>query len=140
MVKKVKDKGATKRLIGHADFAKALGAQETDVEINTQLDPFSLSSLRQFLAGRLRSTGGRPRLEGTLKKRNKVPFFSEDWEILEMISKYYGEKEGLRVSSGQIASALIHTFISKIDTSSMKLKPCGATFKKDKDDKYLIAK
>jgi hypothetical protein len=71
---------------------------------------------------RLRSTGGRPRLEGTSEKRNKIPLFSEDWEKLEELAKYYRETEGINVSSGQIASALIHSEISKIDTWKIKLK------------------
>ncbi len=70
----------------------------------------------------LRSTGGRPRLEGTGKKRNKVPIFTEDWEKLEELAEYYRETEGINVSSGQIASALIHAGISKIDTSKIKVK------------------
>lgn len=122
MAKTIKDKGLTKRLINPKAIAKALGAEETKVTIGTRRGPISLFSLRQFLIDRLRSTGGRPRLEGTRKKRNKIPLFSEDWEKLEELAKYYRETEGLSVSSGQIASALIHAEISKIATSKIKLK------------------
>lgn len=122
MAKLIKDKGPTKRLINPKAIAKALGAEETKFEIGTRRGPISLFSLRQFLMDRLRSTGGRPGLEGTRKKRNKIPLFNEDWEKLEELAKYYRETEGLSVSSGQIASALIHAEISKIDTSKLRLK------------------
>ncbi|MGD1075584.1 MAG: hypothetical protein ABR903_05845 [Thermodesulfovibrionales bacterium] len=122
MAKTIKDKGSTKRLINPAAIMKTLGAEEAKGEIGMGRGPISLFSLRQFLVDRLRSTGGRPGLEGTRKKRNKIPLFSEDWEKLEELAKYYKETEGLNVSSGQIASALIHAEISKIDTSKIKMK------------------
>jgi len=122
MTRTVKDRGPTKRRVNPNTIARALGAEETKVEIATRQGPLSLLSLRQFLVNRLRSTGGRPRLEGTREKRNKIPLFSEDWEKLEELAKYYRETEGINVSSGQIASALIHAEISKIDTWKIKLK------------------
>jgi len=122
MAKTIKDKSPTKRLVDLKAIAKALGAEETKVEIETRRGPISLFSLRQFLVDRLRSSGGRPKLEGTTQKRNKIPLFSEDWKKLEVIAKYYREKEGINVSSGQIASVLIHAEVSKIDISKMKEK------------------
>lgn len=122
MPKTIKDKSPTKRLVNPKAIAKALGAEETKVKIDARRGPISLFSLRQFLVDRLRSTGGRPKLEGTTQKRNKIPLFSEDWEKLEEIAKYYREKEGINVSSGQIASVLIHAEVSKIDTSKLKEK------------------
>ena len=56
---------------------------------------------------------------GTTKRRNKIPLFDKDWVKLEKIAKYYKEKQGVNVSPGPIASALIHTDISKIDISKM---------------------
>jgi hypothetical protein len=122
MAKTIKDKGPTKRLVDPKTIAGALGAEEAQVVLETKRGPISLFSLRQFLVDRLHSTGGRPKLEGTRQKRNKIPLFNEDWEKLEELSKYYREKEGINVSSGQIASALIHAEISKIDTSKIKVK------------------
>jgi hypothetical protein len=127
MARTIKDKGPTKRRVNPKAIAKALGAEETKVEMGTRRGPISLFSLRQFLVDRLRSTGGRPRLEGTGKKRNKIPLFSEDWAKLEELAKYYRETEGINVSPGQIASALIHAKISKIDTSKIKLKSQSAS-------------
>jgi len=122
MVRTIKDRGPTKRRVNSNTIARALGAEETKVEITTRRGPISLFSLRQFLVDRLRSTGGRPRLEGTGGKRNKIPLFTEDWEKLEELAKYYRETEGINVSSGQIASALIHAEISRIDTSKIKVR------------------
>lgn len=122
MTRAIKDKGTTKRLLKPKAIAKALSAEDVKVRVDTRRGPVSLFYLRQFLVQNLRSTGGRPRLEGTGKKRNKVPLFTEDWEKLEELAKYYRETEGINVSSGQIASALIHAELSKIDTSKIKVK------------------
>ena len=122
MVRTIKDKGPAKRLISHKAVAESLGAEDVKLKIDRRRGPISLFSLRQFLAGRLHSTGGRPKIEGTGRKRNKIPLFSEDWEKLEALAKYYREEEGIKVSSGQIASVLIHAEISRIDTSKIKLK------------------
>jgi len=114
MIKLIKNTGQTQREIDSKSVAKTLGAERVGIKIDTKQGPGSLFSLRQFLIKRLRSSGGRPALLGTTKKRNKIPLFDEDWVKLEKIAKYYKEKEGISVSPGQIASALIHTDISKM--------------------------
>lgn len=116
MVKKIKDTGQAQRRISPKIIAKTLGTEEVEVKIDTKQSPISLFSLRQFLVARLRSTGGRPALVGIDKKRrNKIPLFDEDWQKLEALASYCKEKEGIKVSPGQIASALIHTNMAKID-------------------------
>jgi len=123
----IKDTGKTQRRINPKLVAKALGAEDIWVEIDTRQGPISLLTLRQFLLGKLSSTGGRPRLQGTRKARSKISFFAEDWEKIEMLSKYYREEEGINVTSSQIASALIHAEVSKIDTSKIKFKTHSAS-------------
>ncbi len=127
MKKIIKESGPTQRPINSKLVAKALSAEDTGIQIDTKRGPISLFSLRRFLVDRLYSTGGRPKLKGTRKVRNKISFFDEDWEKLKAIAGYYKEKEGINVSSSQIASALIHAEISKIDTSKIKLKSRSAS-------------
>ena len=116
MGKKIKDTGRTQRRISHKVISKTLGAEEVEIKVDTKQSPISLFSLRQFLVDRLRSTGGRPALVGIDKKRrNKIPLFDEDWQKLEALATYCKEKEGIKVSPGQIASVLIHTDMAKID-------------------------
>lgn len=122
MARKIRDTGKTQRRVSPEIVAKALGAEDTGIEIDTSKGPISLFTLRQFLLGKLSSTGGRPRLQGTRKTRSKISFFDEDWEKIEMLSKYYREEEGINVTSSQIAAALIHAEMSKIDTSKIKFK------------------
>ena len=119
MAKIIKNTGPTQRQIDTKVVAKVLDAEKVGIKIDTRQGPISLFSLRQFLIDRLRSRGGRPALVGTTKRRNKIPLFPEDWVKLEKIAKYYKEKEGINVSPGQIASALIHTDISKIGISKI---------------------
>ncbi|MCG2711202.1 MAG: hypothetical protein L6420_06900 [Elusimicrobia bacterium] len=111
--KLIKVIGPTQKLVKPDVVAKALGAEKVGIKIDTKQGPISLFSLRQFFIGRLRSTGGRPALAGTVKKRNKIPLFPEDWIKLKKMSEYFKRKDGINVSPGQIASALIHRDISK---------------------------
>ncbi|MBL7130290.1 MAG: hypothetical protein ISS45_02630 [Candidatus Omnitrophica bacterium] len=117
MAKTIKNTGPTQKQIDAKVIARTLGAERVGIRIDTRQGPISLFSLRQFLVNRLRSSGGRPALAGTTERRNKIPLFDEDWVKLKKIAKYYKEKEGINVSPGQIASALIHTDISKIEIS-----------------------
>ena len=123
MIKIIKNTGPAQRQIDTKAVTKALGAEKIGIKIDTKQGPISLFSLRQFLISRLRSSGGRPALVGTTKKRNKIPLFDEDWVKLEKIATYYKKKNGINVSPGQIASALIHADISKVDTSKIKRMP-----------------
>jgi len=122
MAKIFKDIAKTKRKINPEVIAKALGAEKVGTKIDTRRGPISLFFLRQFLVNQLRSTGGRPTLRGTRKKRNKISLATDDWEKLDKIAKYFKEKEGINVSSGQIASLLIHVEVSKINTSKIEKK------------------
>ncbi len=122
MAKIIKDIGRTKRKIDAKVIAEALGAEEVETKIDTRQGPISLFFLRQFLVSQLHSTGGRPTLRGTRKKRNKISLTTTDWSKLSEIAKYFKEKEGIKVSSGQIAALLIHNGISKIDLSKTKKK------------------
>jgi hypothetical protein len=98
MARTIKDKGPTVRLVNPSALAKALGADEINVEIDSGQGPISLFALRRFLADRLRCTVGRPGLKGTTNNSNNIHLFEE-------LARYYRETEGLNVSSGQIASA-----------------------------------
>jgi hypothetical protein len=121
MARIIKNIGPTQRQVNFKVAAKELGAEAVGVTIDTRQGPISLFALRQFLVERLRSSGGRPALlaDGQ-KRRNKIPLSDEDWIKLEIIAKYYQQKEGINVSPGQIASALIHTHVSGIDTSKIE--------------------
>jgi len=121
MARIIKNVGPTQRQVNFEVAAEELGAEKVGLKIDTRQGPISLFELRQFLIEHLCSSGGRPALVGALKKRrNKIPLFDEDWIKLEIIAKYYQQKEGINVSPGQIASALVHTHVSGIDTSKIE--------------------
>ena len=122
-MKRFIDNGQRQKLIDHKLVVNALGAEDTGVKIDTRQSPISLFALRQFIMDRLLSTGGRPKLKGTSKKRDKISFFDEDRQKLKAIAEYYKEAEGIKVSLSQIASALIHAALSKIDIPKIKSKP-----------------
>ena len=118
----IKDISSSKRRIDPKEFSEALGAVEVGAGIDSKRGPVSLFFLRRFIVERLRSTGGRPKLAGTSSRRNKIPLFEEDWAKLEEIARYVNEEEGVNVSSGQIASALIHAQISKLHIKKARPK------------------
>lgn len=126
MRKTIQDKSTTMRAVSPARMAKALGAVPTGIEIDARQGPVSLFTLRQFLADSLYSNGGRPSLKGTRKVRSKISFFNEDWEKLKQLSEYYRKVDGIRVTSSQIAAALLHAQISGVNTPKTKVKSKSA--------------
>jgi hypothetical protein len=115
MAKLIKDISKTQRKINDSLIEQALGAKKIGIKIDTQKAPISLFTLRQFLIDRLISSGGRPSLRGVAKKRNKIPLLEDDWNKLKSMAEYYKKKDGISVSPGQLASAIVHSFISNID-------------------------
>ena len=122
MRKKIKDTGKTQRIISPGRVSKALSAEDTGVRTDTSRGPISLFSLRQVLVDQLRSTGGRPGLEGTGDKRNKIPTIDGDWEKLKEIARYYKENEKRAISPGQIAAVVLHLGVSRIDPLFVRTK------------------
>jgi len=122
MRKKIKDTGKTQRVVSFDRVSKALGAEDMGVRIDTSRGPISLFSLRQVLVDQLRSTGGRPGLEGTGDTRNKIPTIKGDWKKLKEIARYYGKNEKRAISPGQIAAVVLHMGILKIETGTIRTK------------------
>lgn len=104
--KRLRDTGARERRVEPADLAKALGAEPVG---NVEAPPiFSMAGLYRELAERLRSTGGRPALEGATR-RQKIPLTDADWNELERLS------QRLSATPGQIASVLLHQILATLD-------------------------
>ena len=120
MVKSINDTSKTQRKISTEFIGKTLGAKKIEIKIDTRESPISLFALRQFLIDRLASSGGRPKLEGSSKKRNKIPLLEDDWNKLKSMAEYYKKKDGINVSPGQIASAIVHSFICGVDITMQK--------------------
>jgi hypothetical protein len=72
----------------------------------------ALFALRDELARRIRSTGGRPCLDGT-ERRQKIPLSEEDWTALAELAAGLSDKE-LRPTAGQVASVLLHHALEDI--------------------------
>lgn len=104
--KRVRDRGARERRMEPADLGKALGAQPVG-DVESRALP-SVSGLYRELSERLRSTGGRPGLEGATR-RQKIPLTDADWSELERLSRE------LDVAPGQVASVLLHQVLSSLD-------------------------
>ncbi|MCK4762958.1 MAG: hypothetical protein KAW12_12245 [Candidatus Aminicenantes bacterium] len=122
MTKLIKDISTTQKKINDELIQQALGAKKIGIKIDTKKAPVSLFQLRQFLIEKLTSSGGRPRLEGASKIRNKIPLLEGDWNKLQSIAEYYKKKDGISVSPGQIASAIVHSFIAGLDLSEERRK------------------
>ena len=59
-----------------------------------------LAELRQALAAALKSSGGRPTLEGTAR-RQKIPMSDPDWAKLEELARAF-RAEGVHATAGQV--------------------------------------
>jgi hypothetical protein len=74
--------------------------------------PSALTSLREHLAAALKSSGGRPALEGTAR-RQKIPMSDSDWAKLEELALGF-RADGVHVTAGQVGAQLLHEAIARV--------------------------
>ena len=106
--------GTTARTVDSEAIAKALGAEVVSRE-NVHGAPISLHVLRQELQRRVRSTGGRPALEGATKIQ-KIPLKPEDWSRLEDLADELS-RQGVSATAGQVASVMVHSQLERLAPS-----------------------
>ena len=88
------------------DLGKALGGAFVGRLPRGQASPVALLAVRAELARFLRSTGGRPSLEGTTR-RQKIPLADADWADLQDLAAQLGTTAP-RATAGQVASVILH--------------------------------
>jgi hypothetical protein len=98
-----------------SELAAAIGAAPCGEEHLKHLDPVALLALGNELLKRLRSTGGRPSLEGATEQC-KVPLRPEDMKALEEIAKAVEQETDVRPSLGQIASVILKLHLDLLRT------------------------
>lgn len=115
---KVCDTGQHQSRIEPEVVVKGLGAEMTGTTISVRTSPPSLFALREELARRLISTGGRKRLEGTTR-RQKIPLQDDDWERLKELAKQV-ENNDIHPTAGQVASVLLRQVLQTINVAELK--------------------
>lgn len=109
--------GERKRKVGVDEAAASMGgARMTAAE--RLGSPSATFAMRAEMARRLRSTGGRPGLEGA-ERKTKVPLSAEQYAAIAGIAEKLAE-DGIRPSFGQIASVLIDMGLRKLDPLELK--------------------
>lgn len=111
----IRHTGAAVRSVGPHEIAKALGADEVVSRETVHGAPISLYALRRELESRVRSTGGRPALEGATKIQ-KIPLKPEDWSRLEDLAAELS-RQGVSATAGQVASAMVHQQLKLLGSS-----------------------
>jgi hypothetical protein len=108
-------KDASIRHASVANLDEELGAALVGNIASKGGSPLSFVSLREEAHSRLRSTGGRPGLEGV--ERKKIPLTHEDWERVEQVA-YNIAEPGFKPSPGQVASIMLHMMLENWDASA----------------------
>jgi hypothetical protein len=101
----IRDTSASLPRIDPDQIKEALGAETSAEGLAGALAPVTLFAVREALANRLQSTGGRPALGGTTR-RAKIPLSDNEWEQLEVLAAAIGAA-GFAPSAGQVASVLL---------------------------------
>ncbi len=92
-------------------FASLLGASRVvSIPGLPSGGPLDLLQLREDVARRLRSAGGRP-TDPAWDVQRLIPFRGEDWELLVRLADQVSTAER-RVSAGQLASMLIDRILA----------------------------
>lgn len=98
--------------ISHEEVAEIFGAEPCGVRV-TGNNPITLAAVRDFLHRKLRSSGGRPAIEGIEQKRNKIPMVKGDWERLSQMAAKLSQQGTIKTTPGQLVAAIIHQFLEK---------------------------
>jgi hypothetical protein len=107
----IRHSGSAARPVAPEEIAKALGAEIVPKE-HVHGAPMALHVLRQELESRVRSTGGRPALEGATKIQ-KIPLKPEDWSRLEELADELS-RQGVSATAGQVASVMLHSQLEQL--------------------------
>jgi len=106
-------KDAATRRVSPSDVADRLGAEAVG-PASAMRNRLTFAAVRQEAFQRLKSTGGRPGLEGA--ERKKIPLTHRDWEIVERVADHIAEP-GFRPSPGQVASILLSMTLDRMNES-----------------------
>ncbi len=110
--KRIVFKDASARRVPTAGLGDRLGAEVVGGAPTRSGAPLSRAALREEVFHRLRSTGGRPGLEGT--ERKKIPLTAGDWERIERVAHDIAEP-GFRPSPMQVASIVLSLALRRMD-------------------------
>lgn len=113
-IKRIVFKDAPARRVPTAGLGDRLGAEVVGSAPVRGGAPLSRAALREEVFHRLRSTGGRPGLEGT--DRKKIPLTARDWEMVERVANDISEP-GFRPSPMQVASIVLSVALRQMDES-----------------------
>ena len=111
----IRHAGTAARPLSPDLVAKALGADQIVSRGNVHGGPVSLHALRRELESRVRSTGGRPALEGATKIQ-KIPLKPEDWSRLKGLADQLSQ-QGVSATAGQVASIMVHSQLELLGPS-----------------------
>jgi hypothetical protein len=114
----------TRRRITPEEIENGLGATRV-ASVPSGGSPMSAFALRQELFHRLRSTGGRPGLDGADMKP-KIPMRRSSWKKLEQIARQV-ETADFHPTPAQLASVILEAAIQRFEPVS---GPCGATLER----------
>jgi hypothetical protein len=90
-----------------------LGARFASESVELRGSPPSLLGVRQELARRLQSSGGRPALDDATR-RQKIPLSDQDWERLEALAERASTGD-LKPTPAQLASVLIRQALDALE-------------------------
>lgn len=110
---RIKQTGKTLERIDPKSLAKLLGAEVVSTKAVRPGSPVSMFALRQYLLENLHSSGGRPALEEDTN-RKKIPLSDEAWVALTDLANVL-RAEGISVSPGQMASALVRQALTQLN-------------------------
>lgn len=110
-LRKVRVTSRTLDRVERSAVAAALGAEQTEASVSVGQSPIALFGLRQGLAERLRSSGGRPSLG--VGRRQKIPLDDADWQLLCKLSEMLSD-EVTRPTPGQVASELLRQRLRQV--------------------------
>ena len=120
---------APKPRVDEAGLARALGASVVVPSPSQGGSPVTWYGVREEVARRLKSKGGRPGLPGS--EPRKVPLTEEDWRMVRELAAAMSEP-GFHPSAGQVAGVLLGRAVreakeSLVDQTKRELREVTAS-------------
>ena len=112
-MKKFKHSGRSTR-VSKKTVERLLGAKKVPGKAKVKGGPLTVMALREFVAQRLCSKGGRPALDGIEDKRRKVSLLKSDARLLEKLCERLS-KGDIKVNKSQLIASLVHFALERLE-------------------------
>jgi hypothetical protein len=108
-----------------ADTVVKAFAGEGVGQLKGQVQQGDLLAVRDVLAERLRSSGGRPKLEGA--EKHKIPVFDDDWRWVNAVTASLASEHQINATPAQVSGVIFHLARQRLSSDDVAAEVAAMT-------------